>query len=348
MSEIPRNDWSKEDKAKLRNRILDSARKEEGLRVVRQKRRQWYWMAAATIPFLVALGYFYMSPSASEPDIDQFVKGLSQESPQDTDQVTVVLGEGNQVAVEGDEGHVEYSESGSSVKVGKGRSIEQQVANNNRPTFNTIMVPYGKRSFIKLSDGTKVWINSGSRLVFPVVFSKKTREVYLEGEAIFDVAHNADKPFRVKSSTQNIEVLGTVFNVSHYPDDQVMNTVLKSGSIKISYLDQEDKGFVMKPGTLSSFDRSEKQVTVKQVDPNEYFSWRDGFISLNNNSLQDIVNRISRYYNVPIKIQGEQMEEVTFSGRLDLSDEFEKVLATILESSNLKLIRDGETIILTQ
>ncbi|UBZ14976.1 FecR domain-containing protein [Flagellimonas marinaquae] len=346
MSEIPQNKWSSSEKANLRNRILDSAKREKQLRVKRKKQRV-YWMAAAMVPIFIVLGFFYIT-ATQEPSIDQFVKGLPESTSQDSEQVTVVLGKGNQVVVEGDEGRVEYSETGSSVKVGGGKSIEQQAVKNNRPTFNTIMVPFGKRSFIKLSDGTKVWINSGSRLVFPVVFSKKTREVYLEGEAIFEVAHNANKPFRVKSSTQDIEVLGTVFNVSHYPDDQVMNTVLKSGSIKISYLDQKDKGFVMKPGTLSSFNRSENQVTVKQVDPNEYFSWRDGFISLNNNSLQDIVNRISRYYNVPIQVQGENLEDLTFSGRLDLSDDIDKVLTTILESSDLTMIRDVETIILTQ
>ncbi|WP_375587773.1 FecR family protein [Flagellimonas aurea] len=346
MSEIPQNKWSSSEKANLRNRILDSAKREKQLRVKRKKQRV-YWMAAAMVPIFIVLGFFYIT-ATQEPSIDQFVKGLPESTSQDSEQVTVVLGKGNQVVVEGDEGRVEYSETGSSVKVGGGKSIEQQAVKNNRPTFNTIMVPFGKRSFIKLSDGTKVWINSGSRLVFPVVFSKKTREVYLEGEAIFEVAHNANKPFRVKSSTQDIEVLGTVFNVSHYPDDQVMNTVLKSGSIKISYLDQKDKGFVMKPGTLSSFNRSENQVTVKQVDPNEYFSWRDGFISLNNNSLQDIVNRISRYYNVPIQVQGKNLEDLTFSGRLDLSDDIDKVLTTILESSDLTMVREAETIILTQ
>lgn len=346
MSEFPQNKWSGSEKANLRNRILDSAKREKQLRVKRKKQRV-YWMAAAMVPIFIVLGHFYIT-ATQEPGIDQFVKGLPDNTSQDSDQVTVVLGKGNQVVVEGDEGRVEYSETGSSVNVGGGKSIEQQTLNNNRPTFNTIMVPFGKRSFIKLSDGTKVWINSGSRLVFPVVFSKKTREVYLEGEAIFEVAHNADKPFRVKSSTQDIEVLGTVFNVSHYPDDQVMNTVLKSGSIKIAYLDQRDKGFVMEPGTLSSFNRSENQVTIKQVDPDEYFSWRDGFISLNNNSLQDIVNRISRYYNVPIQVQGENLEDLTFSGRLDLSDDIDKVLTTILESSDLTMVREAETIILTQ
>ena len=345
MGHTPKKGWSKERKADLRNRILTSAKKEKELRM-RRRRRQLYAAAAALLPIVLTLGYFF-NASKAEPSIDQFVRDMPTATPQNPDKVTVILGEGDQVTLDEDEGHVEYSESGSNVSMGNGKSIEQRLGNADKPTFNTVMVPYGKRSFIKLSDGTKVWINSGSKLVFPAAFSKKSREVYLEGEAIFEVAHNKDKPFRVKSSKQSIEVLGTVFNVSHYSEDEVMQTVLKSGSIRITY-ENADEGFLMKPGTLSSFNKKSKKISTQEVDPDDYFSWRDGFLTLDNSSLGEIASRLSRYYNKPIFFGDNELAYQTFSGRLDLSEDMVRVLRTIKETTAFEIVENQGSILLKQ
>lgn len=343
MGITPQNDWSKEQKAKLKNRILLSAKKVEELEKKRRHRR-FYWAAAAVIPVLLTLGYFYTN-SNSESSIDRFVKQMPKPMSQKTDKVTVVLGEGDKVSLEEDEGRLEYSETGSSVTMGNGKNIEQRVSMDSKPTFNTVMVPYGKRSYIKLSDGTKVWINSGSRLVFPAAFQEKAREVYLEGEAIFEVAHNKEKPFRVKSSTQSIEVLGTVFNVSHYSEDDLMQTVLKSGSIRIKY-QNDGKSIVMKPGTLSSFNTKSSTVTTQVVNPDDYFSWRDGFLTLNNSSLGEIALRLSRYYNTPIFFDSNTLASQTFSGSLDLSEDIIKVLQTIKETSDFEIVENQDNIVI--
>lgn len=343
MGHTPKTDWTQERKANLRNRILVSAKREEELRKKR-KQRQLYWMAAAMIPLVFTIGYFYWGNN-TEPTLDQFVKEMPIPSAQSTDKVTVVLGEGNHVVLDEDEGHVEYSESGSNVNMGNGKSVEQMVSVGNKPTFNTIMVPFGKRSYIKLSDGTKVWINSGSKLVYPAVFTQEAREVYLEGEAIFEVAHNKEKPFRVKSSTQSIEVLGTVFNVSHYSEDKLMQTVLKSGSIRITY-ENDNKGFLMEPGTLSSFNTSSRKVRTQKVDPDDYFSWRDGFLTLDNNSLGEIASKLSRYYNVPIFFENNDLTKQTFSGRLNLSEDMVKVLQTIRQTTDFEIVENSNAILL--
>ena len=126
--------------------------------------------------------------------------------------------------------------------------------------YNTLIVPYGKRSQLQLADGSKVWLNSGSKLVYPVTFEGKRREVYIEGEAIFDVAHNAKQPFIVLSKDHEIEVLGTLFNVSNYLDDESISTTLKNGSVQIRYkTDSFLKGRkVLKivPGTRSVYKKN--------------------------------------------------------------------------------------------
>ena len=170
---------------------------------------------------------------------------------------------------------VAYSETGTDVRVGN-QTVKQEALRDNKATYNTILVPYGKRTDLKLSDGTVVWLNSGTRLVYPAVFNEDNREVYLEGEAIFDVAHNPEKPFRVLSEHQRIEVLGTVFNVSSYPEDVETSTVLKSGSVRVSYSAKKDAAMRMTPGMRSAFNARTQKVYTQQVDPEDYFSWRDG------------------------------------------------------------------------
>ncbi len=345
MDQTPKHHWTDERKELLKRRILKSASLEQH-RSKKQRKRTVLLVAAAAIPLLIILGTKFLTPA--EPSLDDFIKTMPKTEVSNSDKVTVIIGQGEQIAMDEEEGHLEYSASGSSITLGSGESLAQEAVKDNKAIFNTVMVPYGKRSFVKLSDGTKVWINSGSKIVYPAVFKGSKREVFLEGEAIFEVAHNKQKPFKVKSSSQEIEVLGTVFNVSHYPDDEVMNTVLKSGSIKMTYMDDRDNSFVMKPGTLSSFNREAKAISVKRVNTYDYFSWREGFISLSNKSLRDIINRISRYYNVSIRIDGEDLDNLTFSGRLDLSEDIDKVLNTIKESADLDIKRNSETIILTK
>ena len=345
MDQTPKHHWTEERKELLKGRILKSASLEQK-RAKKQGRRTVLLIAAAAVPLLFIMATKLLAPS--EPSLDDFIKSMPKTEVSNADKVTVIIGQGQQIAMDEEEGSVEYSDSGSSITLGSGKSLAQEAVKDNKPVFNTVLVPFGKRSFVKLSDGTKVWINSGSKMVYPAVFKGNKREVFLEGEAIFEVAHNTQKPFMVKSSSQEIEVLGTVFNVSHYSDDEIMNTVLKSGSIKMTYMDDDESSFVMKPGTLSSFDKDAMAITVQQVDPDDYFSWREGFISLSNKSLQEIANRISRYYNVSIEIEGKGLDKLTFSGRLDLSEDIAKVLNTIKESSDINIIENQETIILTK
>lgn len=346
MGQVPKHhNWSERKKALLRDRILTSASHVKGVRRLRRRKRVFI-AAAAMIPALIALGFLFREPA--EPTLQEFVRGMSKTESLHTDKVTVILGQGERVAMEEEEGHVEYSATGSNVQLGSGKTVEQQVEKDNAPIFNTVLVPYGKRSFLKLSDGTKVWINSGSKMVFPAVFSGNTREVFLEGEAIFEVAHNKQKPFRVHSNTQKIEVLGTVFNVSNYPEDNLMETVLKTGSIRITYQQDDKNSFLIKPGTLSSYDRASQKISTQKVNVDDYFSWRNGFLTLANHSLKEITTRLSRYYNQPIEIKGDKLSTLTFSGRLDLSEKLEQILKTIQETTNFQIIKQNETILLTQ
>ena len=333
MDNKSKNTFSKAEKQALKEDIFHSIHtlNKKAKRKILLKRLGY---AAVLFLFLSTAVVFFLVQRNSGSDLQQFIQ-QSQGQPDYTNgEVTLILGK-ETLEIENDEDEVMYAANGASVRVG-GKAIAQLQNNKNGQVFNTIIVPYGRRSKLTLSDGSQVWLNSGSRLIYPAAFSDENREVYLQGEAIFDVAHNKEKPFRVLSDKQQIEVLGTVFNVSVYPNDQLQQTVLQEGSVVLSYA-KKDKEITLIPGQLSSYDSETAIVAVTEVNTNAYFSWREGAYTLNNTSLEEIVKKLSRYYNIPIIIQDPTLKKETFSGKLDLKEKVEDVLGIIQKTSNITI-----------
>src|SRR5690606_32315945 len=162
----------------------------------------------------------------SEQSITDYVNSSKNFHHPDPDNITLVLGEGEGVKINEETTEVQYSANGKKVTIGNTRSIDQKINDNDKPIYNTLFVPYGKRSKLLLSDGRVVWLNSGPKLTYPAKFEGKKREVYIEGEAIFEVANNEESPFFVVSGNQKVKVLGTVFGVSNYTDENSINTIL--------------------------------------------------------------------------------------------------------------------------
>lgn len=332
---------SGQEKIQLREQIMQSAhqmrRKKRNTRVI--------FSAAASLALLIGFSFFFLNHT--EPSIEDFVKTAPYIDIKQTDGVTLILGEGPNLNLDEENSKISYSSTGEDVNIGSGKTINQKSIVDNKPIFNTLIVPYGKRTDLQLSDGTIVWLNSGSKLVYPAVFNGASRSVYLEGEAIFDVSHNPNKPFKVISDLQEIEVLGTVFNVSHYPDDEIMNTVLKSGSIQLTYRKGTKKSLKLTPGTLASFNTNTSKVQTKQVNVKDYFSWKDGFLTLNGGSLKDIMTKLSRYYNVEIRIENDALANETFSGNLDLKEDVNKVIQIIKDATDFEVEYDEHIIKIT-
>lgn len=329
------------EREELRTRILGSVR---SLNTRRRRARYALGMAmAASLAIIAGLVFLRESPTAT---ISDFARTTATVDGKGTDKVVLVLDGGENVAMDEETARLNYSATGEHVDIGNSRAIDQEASKEKEFVYNTLIVPYGKRSEVRLSDGTKVWLNSGSRLVYPVVFPHHKREVYLEGEAIFEVSHNRERPFMVLSEGQEIEVLGTVFNVSNYLDEGSINTVLKSGSVRISYgerslISGKDQ-LRLVPGTMASYNRSTQSMSSREVDVDQYFSWRDGVLIFRNDDLRYIMKRLSRYYNVEIDIAEGARGEGTFSGYLDLKEDIEKVIGTIGEATDLVYERTGD------
>lgn len=326
---------SEDEKRKLKNRIYSSV-----FIYNRKKRRQRYAFGiAASIVVLISLGIFFKTNTESS-SIESFAKTIDSNSNETTQNVQLFLSDNRDVEIPENNTTISYSSTGENVKIGDSKSLKQKASKDEHIVYNTLIVPYGKRSEIKLADGSMVWLNSGSRLIFPNSFTGNNREVYLEGEGIFEVAHNKNLPFIVKTDNHDIEVLGTVFYVSNYTDENVISTVLKSGSVQINYKSDSflhsEKHIKLTPGTLAYYNKKDKGISTNTVETDKYFSWREGIFIFKKDKLSYIMKKISRYYNIEIIINNNAIANETFSGSLDVKGNVKNVINIIKETTQFQ------------
>lgn len=314
-------------------------RKEElWQQILRNKRKRismLYFRYAASIIMLIGIGsaLFY---HIGQKSIDEVVVSSIP-----TNDALLILSDGKTIPINSEQSTVQYSSDGSGIIVNDSSGITLPFSGNQ---FNQLIVPYGKRSFITLSEGTKVWLNSGSRLVFPPVFKGKTREVVLEGEAFFDVTPNKDQPFFVKTDAFKMKVYGTKFNVQAYQQDKEYCIVLVEGKVSMnSTMDKQKKEIFLAPNQKSILAKGEETFEISVVENTEvYTAWIDGYLTFINEDVSDLLKRVSRYYNVSIESElPEHME--TIYGKLDLKDDLERVLDGIAFISKTKYEKQGNT-----
>jgi transmembrane sensor len=205
--------------------------------------------------------------------------------------------------------------------------------------MNEVIIPYGKKSNLVLDDGTKVWLCAGSRLAFPTVFNGKKREVYLDGEAYFEVTHMPDRPFVVNSREVSIKVLGTRFFLSACSSDEKIVTVLMEGSVALNEntsLGFARKDVILEPGQKASFDKSNKKISVEPVDDVKfYIAWTKGWFFFSKENLFTIFNKLERYYNIKFVYDKSFLSDDLISGKLDLKDSISDVLETLSELARI-------------
>lgn len=191
---------------------------------------------------------------------------------------------------------------------------------------NELVVPYGKRSKVKLEDGTEIWLNSGSVLKFPTHFSGEKREVSLKGEMYAEVAADRKKPFIVHTAHFDVQVYGTRFNVSAYEDEAFPSCVLVEGIV--GFRPESGPEIRMKANEKVFYDG--KQCEKRKVSASRYTCWKEGYLELDDANMVDVLNRIGRYYNLSFNFgDKKQLIGKRCSGKIYLSDNIDNVLTTI-------------------
>lgn len=196
--------------------------------------------------------------------------------------------------------------------------------------FNTLHVPKGSPSCdIVLEDGTRVWLNAGSRLRFPSVFPEGERRVHLDGEAYFEVARNEKQPFIVATEDQSVKVLGTEFNISAYGDETRTVTTLIGGSVEICGV-QDGTAIVLRPGQQASLDRGTGLFTLNEhVATDDYVAWKNGLINMEKRTLEEIVQSLSRLYDVEIVFADDRAKAISYRGSIPRYEKLTDVLKVI-------------------
>lgn len=191
--------------------------------------------------------------------------------------------------------------------------------------FSEVLTAAGQRKLITLADGSVITLNNASHLRFPKVFSDTLREVYLDGEAFFNIAPNEKKPFTVHSGELDIHVLGTSFNVQHYEADQQIQVVVSTGKVGI-YAKNDTRTWILTPGDMLAYDRTTKTATAHQVLTGDYTGWQTGELVFDNETLENICKRLERWYGVTITIRTVSLK----SRRINLKQKNES-LQTIMK-----------------
>lgn len=207
--------------------------------------------------------------------------------------------------------------------------------------FVEVTTSYGEKQELILSDGSRVRINTGSILKYPSEFTGQKREVYLEGEAFFEIAYNSNAPFIVNTSDLSVKVIGTKFNVSSYPDDKMIETVLLEGCVQ---LDDNDNKYILKPNEKAHYSVEDRSMIINSVDALNYVSWTEGRLTFNDESFESISRKLERWYDIDIIISDQSIRKNRYSFTVDEDKTIEHVLSLLDIATPIDYSKEGRTI----
>ncbi|UKJ08562.1 FecR family protein [Solitalea lacus] len=291
------------------------------------------YAAILAFPLLIGAAFFFKS-NHTIPEV-----AIAQNTYQKK-KVTLILQDGSNVDLE-----QAKNVKGFSGLVNKNSTLDYSKTENitNAPVFNTLVVPRGSDYKLVLEDGTEVWVNADTRIKYQVNLSKtNTRQVYLEnGEAYFKVTKNPEKPFIVHNGQMDVQVVGTSFNVNSYT--KTIQATLVEGKVKVSA--GSDKFLILSPGQQANFISATGTLQKEEVDVYPFVSWKDGVIIFENQTMTELMEKISRLYDYDIQIKDEEIKQWHYSGIAKKSSSVEDVLNIIQSISKLKFTIKERTII---
>ena len=211
--------------------------------------------------------------------------------------------------------------------------------------FNTITIPRSGEYKLVLSDGTKVWLNSASKLKYPVAFTGGQRKVFLEGEAYFKVAKNEKQPFVVKTENMDVRVLGTEFNLKAYADEKWVQATLVRGEVAVFTGMDKSVRNTLKPEQQAEWDIEKGKLDVKTVELDLYIAWKNGQFVFRGQRLTEIMTVLERWYDFEVCYQADWIKEVEFAGKLNRSASIEPILDVIRSTHKINVNTRGKTII---
>lgn len=259
---------------------------------------------------------------------------------------TLTTQSGQTVVLGGDEGSNSRAIEAARVKQLQEDSRKKK-AEADRKALNNLEIPRGGEFHITLEDGTEVWLNAESTLKYPDHFDGSIREVALTGEAYFKVAKDRQgRPFHVRTAGQLVRVYGTEFNIFSYEEDQFVYTTLVNGCISLTRDNSQDSELILTPGHQAVFGKADGATKVKPVATDVVTSWRNGMFVFEDQTLDQIMRQLSRWYNFTYSFTSQEAASTIFMGRMARSSKFGEVLEILEQSGHLKFdVKDNHIVI---
>ncbi|MGV8826970.1 MAG: FecR family protein [Breznakibacter sp.] len=274
------------------------------------------WAAILVIPLLVGGLIYHLLPNSKPVEVAVVVP---QEIKPGSAQALLILSDGTRVDLTDQSSTRLADQDGTTIENGMSNLSYCHKPTAENPTsqliYNELHIPKGGEYRLELADGTKIWLNSATTLKYPTRFANGKREVFLEGEAFFEVASNPKSPFEVHTATMTTRAIGTAFNVMAYGDEQQIVTTLVEGTVLFSETGAKAP-LALEPGMQAVYSKGNESVVVGKVDVRAYTAWKDGEFVFHNMPLHQIMTILSRWYNFEVFYQNPGVAHLHFTGDL--------------------------------
>ena len=304
-----------------------------------------FWSGIAATFLLLAGVYFYNQNTVVTSTVP-----ISIENDPNSGVITLQLDNGTIETISENGERKITTTNGNLVASQQGNTLQYTAAEDqNKLVYNTLNIPFGRQFDLVLSDGTKVKLNSGSSIKYPVRFLKgQDRKVFLKGEAYFDVTTDKAHPFIVNADEMNIRVLGTQFNLSFYPEDEDISTVLVEGAV-VLYKEGADintnTSSQLVPGQMAEWNKINNTMTVKEVDTNIYTAWKDGYLLFKASPFYSIRSKLERHFNITIEDRSGRLANQIYTATFR-NETIEEILEAFKEDTHFEYIQQGSKIII--
>ena len=298
-------------------------------------------VAAVALPFVIAL-VLYVGLNREE---EQMVRpSLASNILPGTSKAVLTLANGQMIPLgkEATDSTIitdgtQISASGSGVTYASGVESESVV-------YNKLEIPRGGEFCLTLSDGTRVWLNSETSIQYPVAFGAKERRVFVQGEAYFEVAKDAKKPFTVHFMSSSVTVLGTSFNIRAYPEEKRSQTTLAEGSVRIY---SPGSSMLLKPGEQAEVSALSGEMVKQEVEVKNFTSWKDGRFVFEQQPLEDIMRTLERWYDIRVIFKDEGAKRISLSGNMKRYGDFSQVMKMLQMTGDVRFELHGNDVYIT-
>lgn len=300
------------------------------------------WMAAAAAILVIVITVLKVGHHEGALPKETAVTGTHQ----NRNSAILTLANGKQLALNDIANGTVSTQGGIVVEKQQNGLLQYKIVSDNTSVVdtNTVSTPRGSEYQVVLPDGTKVWLNAASSLTFPIAFTGKERKVFLTGEAYFEVAKNKHKPFKVKFNHEEVEVLGTHFNIMAYKDEAETKATLIEGSVKVT---RNNVQRLLVPGQQAVSNQSTDGLSVYEANVQDVIAWKDGYFVFRDANIETIMRQAARWYDIEVVYTGD-LSKKKFGGRISKYENISELLKNLEITGTIHFKTEGKRIIVMQ